>query len=54
MCNFDYINDIYRNLGRKEIVEILLRNAADVHAKDINKNTPLHVAVEFGKYIYHL
>jgi ankyrin repeat protein len=34
--------------GRKDIIELLLANKADVNATDIRKDTPLHMAAQAG------
>lgn len=37
--------------GREEIVELLLKNGADINQKNKQGNTPLDIAVEKGKTI---
>ena len=34
--------------GRKEVVELLIANGADVNAKDVGGETPLDVPIEYG------
>ena len=39
---------IAAGFGRKDVVELLLANKADVNATNNNRDTPLHVAASEG------
>lgn len=37
--------------GHGKVVEILLKNGANVNARDKNENTPIHAAAHQGKLL---
>lgn len=42
------ICSLFLSLGYENVVEILIQNGADINAEEIDKWTPLHLAVQIG------
>lgn len=48
MCFYLFIHGYFTGFGRKDVVEHLLENGANVHARDDGGLIPLHNACSFG------